>query len=61
MKENNTCYVVGCPLKPEYEFKTNLVALDNIIVRLCEKHSLEAYGIKDVENIKTAKIKAEGF
>jgi len=49
VKENNTCYLVGCPEKPQYEFKTHLALLEGIIVRLCEKHTLEAFNVRDVK------------
>ena len=49
MKVDNTCYLVGCPETPQYEFKTHLGLLDGIIVRLCEKHTLEAFNVREVK------------
>ena len=59
VKENNTCYLVGCPEKPEYEFKITLHFLRGIIVRLCKTHALQAFQAKDETKIFGAKIKLE--
>ena len=49
MKETDTCYRVGCPKKPQYEFKTHISLLDGIIVKLCEGCTLEAFNVKDIK------------